>query len=456
MQITRQGPLPNDPSIISANRTRKTHKDAETISRISKLPIESRLRINFNKQTRNASRRERVFEGNDDVSDVSSYLSIPEEEYDKMLKDQDYFDKVKAWLSAHTISWLVDKRKSLRLRTREGDDTSVEASSTQPTKRFRANDDLNEIDPTSPPNVFFDQAFLDLGLYGYHIPLALFTNKNIEFLNNNSISFHRTKISHIEGKPQILDLADVIKKVKGSREGGPTQDLAMEHFEWLEATANFFVYQSLLYAEGDEANEPQFYRKHFGFFENQTDSVKLFDLWKDIELELRQKHQSKKTHFDLFDYRTEWSRVKSRLDSLDTSSSSNSSQPQSNRRSHIPNFRSTKIAAHDTPPTTSSNSFPLGNKEKASREPCCIICGGVGHTFFAHSDSTHGPAKWALRDGKELLHPSSKVRLCTYWNIFSTCSKKCPSASHICTFCGGSHPALRWDSSCTVSRPAGY
>ncbi|KAJ3867360.1 hypothetical protein EV359DRAFT_78687, partial [Lentinula novae-zelandiae] len=179
MQITRQGPLPNDPSIISANRTRKTHKDAETISRISKLPIESKLRINFNKQTRNASRRERVFEGNDDVSDVSSYLSIPEEEYDKMLKDQDYFDKVKAWLSAHTISWLVDRRKSLRSRPREGDDASAEASGTQPSKRFRSNDDLNEIDPTSPPNVFFDQAFLDLGLYGYHIPLALFTNKNI-------------------------------------------------------------------------------------------------------------------------------------------------------------------------------------------------------------------------------------------------------------------------------------
>ncbi|KAJ3925441.1 MAG: hypothetical protein NXY57DRAFT_1044099 [Lentinula lateritia] len=189
-----------------------------------------------------------------------------------MLKDQDYFDKVKAWLSAHTISW--------------------------------SNNDLNEIDPTSPPNVFFDQAFLDLGLYGYHIPLTLFT-KNIEFLNNNSISFHRTKISHIEGKPQILDLADVIKKVKGSREGGPTQDLAMEHFEWLKATANFFVYRSLLYAEGDKANEPQFYRKRFGFFENQTDSVKLFDLWKDIELELHQKHRNKKTHFDLFDYRTE-------------------------------------------------------------------------------------------------------------------------------------------------------
>ncbi|GAW01304.1 reverse transcriptase ribonuclease h [Lentinula edodes] len=152
-------------------------------------------------------------------------------------------------------------------------------SSTKPflTSVFTATTSLSlcEIDPTSPPNVFFDQAFLDLGLYGYHIPLALFTNKNVEFLNNNSISFHRTKISHIEGKPQILDLADVIKKVKGSREGGPTQDLAIEHFEWLEATANFFVYQSLLYAEGDEANEPQFYRKHFGFFENQTDSVKL-------------------------------------------------------------------------------------------------------------------------------------------------------------------------------------
>ncbi|KAJ3899262.1 hypothetical protein F5879DRAFT_1061779 [Lentinula edodes] len=412
MQITRQGPLPNDPSIISANRTRKTHKDAETISRISKLPIESKLRINFNKQTRNASRRERVFEGNDDVSDVSSYLSIPEEEYDKMLKDQDYFDKVKAWLSAHTISW-----------PREGDDTSVEASGTQPSKRFRSNDDLIEIDPTSPPNVFFDQAFLDLGLYGYHIPLALFTNKNVEFLNNNSISFHRTKISHIEGKPQILDLADVIKKVKGSREGGPTQDLAIEHFEWLEATANFFVYQSLLYAEGDEANEPQFYRKHFGFFENQTDSVKLLKTKKLISTSSITEQNGAALNHVLTPLKPLPRLIPPSLSLIVILTSRTSGPPKSlGMMSHPQHLRIPfRLATRKRPPANLVASSAEASVIPSSLIPTLPMAQPSGHYATGRSSSTH-PA----------------------------------SASHVCTFCGGSHPALQWDPSCTVSRPGGY
>ena len=259
----------------------------------------------------------------------------------------------------HSVGLPINK-KSSKSRPREGDDASPDASNTQPSKRFRTNGELNDVDPTAPPSVSFDQAFLDLGRYGHYIPLALFTNNNIEFLNNNSISFHRTKISHIEGKPQILDLADVIKKLKGSRDGGPTQNLDLEHFEWLEATASFFVYQSLLYAEGDEANEPQFYKKHFSFFENQPNS-------------------NKKTVFDLFDYRTEWGRVKSRFAALETCSSNSSAQPSSSTcRSRFLNSKGPKT--HDAPPTTfflrrPQTSFRLATRIKP---PATLVASSAG------------------------------------------------------------------------------
>lgn len=69
-------------------RVRKTHKDALTITRLQKLPIESKLKLNFAKQNRNADRRERVLADDDAlVSDASSYISIPEEEYEKMARD---------------------------------------------------------------------------------------------------------------------------------------------------------------------------------------------------------------------------------------------------------------------------------------------------------------------------------------------------------------------------------
>ncbi|KAJ3984482.1 hypothetical protein F5890DRAFT_1474502 [Lentinula detonsa] len=402
MMFIRNGPLPNDPSREAPERVRKTHKDPETNHRLAKLPIDSKLKMNYEKQLRNATRRERAIEGADNVSDVSSYISIPEEEYEKIIKDQPYFDRVKVWLSAHTLSWLTDKRKQLRTRTRDSDDTLNNAAPAQPLKRFRANDELNEI-------------------------------------------------SHIAGKPQILDLADVMKKMRDSRDAGTVRELELKHFEWIEATENFYAYQVSLYAEGTDAHEPTFYRKHFGFFENQVDSVKLYDLWKDIELEMRQKHQNKRTNFDLFDYRTEWGRVKSRFDALDNTTPSTSSTALP--RSRFNNPRNQKSHT-DSPPASSSNSFPTGNKDKGSRIPCCIICGGAGHTYLVHNDNTHGPPKWETREGADLLHPRTRAWICSYWNIFLTCSKKCTTANHICTLCGGPHPALKWDPSCRVPRPA--
>ncbi|KAJ3984096.1 hypothetical protein F5890DRAFT_94436 [Lentinula detonsa] len=449
MMILRNGPLPNDPSREAPERVRKTHKDPETTHRLTKLPIDSKLKMNYEKQMRNANRRERAIVGADNVSDVSSYISIPEEEYDKIISDQPYFDRVKCWLSAHTLSWLADKRKQLRTRPRDSDNASPNPTTTQPLKRFRANDELNEVDPTARPFISFDQAFLDLGLHGYNVPLSFFTNRNVDFLNNNSISFRRTKISHIEGKPQILDLADVMRKMKDSRDAGTVRELELEHFEWIEATENFYAYQVSLYAEGTDAHEPIFYRKHFGFFENQVDSVKLYDLWKDIELEMRQKHQNKKTNFDLFDYRTEWGRVKSRYDALDAPTPNTSSTL---RLSRFNNTKNQKLST-DLSPAPLSNSFPIDNKDKGSRTPCCIICGGVGHTYLLHNDTTHGPSKWAVQEGSDLFHPRTGARICSYWNIFSTCTKKCTAANHICTLCGGSHSALKWDPSCRVSRP---
>ncbi|KAJ3796449.1 hypothetical protein GGU11DRAFT_831550 [Lentinula aff. detonsa] len=329
------GPPPNDPSREAPERVRKTQKDPETVHRLTKLPIDSKLKMNYEKQLRNATRRERAIGEADNGSDVSSYISIPEEEYEKITKGQPYFDS------------LADKRKQLRTRSRDPDETPPHLTTAQLLKRFRANDELNEVDPTSRPFISFDQALLDLGLHGYSVPLTSFINKNISFLNNNYISFHRTKIFHIE-------------EMKDSRDTGAIRGLELEHFKWLEATENFYAYQVSLYAEGTDAHEPNFCRKHFGFFENQTDSVKLYDLRKDIELEMRQKHQNKRTNFDLFDFRTEWGRVKSLFDALDTTNPNTSST--SIRRSPFNNPRNQKSLT-DTPPASSSNSFPTGNKQ---------------------------------------------------------------------------------------------
>ena len=302
MVLIRSGPLPNDPSVESVTRVRKTHKDAQTIARIQKLPIESKLKLNLAKQDRNAARRERALADDDAlVSDASSYISIPEEEFEKMARDNTYFDRMKPYLSGHTLSWLSEKRKSLRSRPREGDDVTS-ATNTAPAKCFRPNKPLIDVDPSLPPNISLDDAYLPIGIFGFHIPLALFTNKNVKFLNNVAVSIHRVKLTHLEDKPQVPEVSDMIKLIKASPDGGTTEDLELEYYEWLEATNNFYDYESRLCIEGDASHEAQFYKKHFGFFENQPESFKLFHLWKDLELELHRKHQTQNTAFDSIEY----------------------------------------------------------------------------------------------------------------------------------------------------------
>ncbi|KAJ3780152.1 hypothetical protein GGU10DRAFT_337406 [Lentinula aff. detonsa] len=63
MAIIRNGPLPNDPSKEAPERVRKTHKDPETISCLTKLPIDSKLKMNYEKQLRNATHREHIIGG---------------------------------------------------------------------------------------------------------------------------------------------------------------------------------------------------------------------------------------------------------------------------------------------------------------------------------------------------------------------------------------------------------
>ncbi|KAJ3794911.1 hypothetical protein GGU11DRAFT_747552 [Lentinula aff. detonsa] len=70
--ILRNGPLPNDPSREAPERVRKTHKDPETTHRLTKLPIDSKLKMNYEKQMRNANRRERAIVGADNTNHIST------------------------------------------------------------------------------------------------------------------------------------------------------------------------------------------------------------------------------------------------------------------------------------------------------------------------------------------------------------------------------------------------
>ncbi|KAH7880307.1 uncharacterized protein C8R40DRAFT_1065386 [Lentinula edodes] len=118
----------------------------------------------------------------------------------------------------------------------------------------------------------------------------------------------RVKISHIEGKPHVLDLKEIAKWVKEA--GGIFRDEDLDFIQWSQAAKNFYQFKCLRDKDlGKEAPRPLFYVEHFAFFLNQQDSEDFFTYWLKVEVKLRKEHQSKLYAFDSNTYEREWTLV---------------------------------------------------------------------------------------------------------------------------------------------------
>ncbi|KAJ3858392.1 hypothetical protein EV359DRAFT_69044 [Lentinula novae-zelandiae] len=102
----------------------------------------------------------------------------------------------------------------------------------------------------------------------------------------------RVKISHLEGKPHVLDLKEMAKWVKEA--GGIFRDEDLDFIQWSQAAKNFYQFECLRDEDlGKEAPRALFYDEHFAFFLNQQDSEDFFAYWLKVEVKLRKEHQSK-------------------------------------------------------------------------------------------------------------------------------------------------------------------
>ncbi|KAJ3858711.1 hypothetical protein EV359DRAFT_87321 [Lentinula novae-zelandiae] len=119
----------------------------------------------------------------------------------------------------------------------------------------------------------------------------------------------RAKISHLEGKPHVLDLKEIAKWVKEA--GGIFRDVDLDFIQWSQAAKNFYQFECLRDEElGKEAPRALFYVEHFAFFLNPQDSEDFFAYWLKVEIKLRKEHQSKLYAFDSDTYEREWTLVR--------------------------------------------------------------------------------------------------------------------------------------------------
>ncbi|KAJ3804188.1 hypothetical protein F5876DRAFT_70844 [Lentinula aff. lateritia] len=368
------------PSLARENRARKTHRTDEISALFKKMDIGLKLKLNFKIDKENRKRREKSLEfqlGNsaEDASDIASFVTIDTISLNNVRKDPTTFERLKDFLTTDTLDFFRQRNEE-----EEGDRRS----------RTRGREEEAE----------------------------------------------EAKISHIEGKPHVLDLKEMAKWVKEA--GGIFRDEDLDFIQWSQAAKNFYQFECLRDEDlGKEAPRPLFYVEHFAFFLNQQDSEDFFAYWLKVEVKLRKEHQSKLYAFDSDTYEREWTLVRAERISDAKYTTSSSAPPPTQ-----------PLPSKTTSSSTSQKPFPTGSKERTAA-PCCLRCAARGHKLDGHDDTKNGPFRWA-RNVKGLISTPAGKNICWYWNLRGQC-RGCDK-EHCCTFCGStSHYAFKWE--CTAQPP---
>ncbi|KAJ3925876.1 MAG: hypothetical protein NXY57DRAFT_1117281 [Lentinula lateritia] len=437
------------PSLARENRVRKTHKTDEISSLFKKMDIGLKLKLNFKIDKENRKRREKSLEfqlGNsvDDALDIASFVTIDTISLDNVRKDPTTFERLKDFLTTDTLEFFRQRNEQ------EGDRQSRmrgrEEQTEEGARKKRKPGKVTLVPRSAGPRVTtFDTLLFDTIDAFPIFPLFLFTNKNLDLINMHMPELKRAKISHIEGKPHVLDLKEIAKWVKET--GGIFRDEDFDFIQWSQAAKNFYQFECLRDKDlGKEAPRALFYVEHFAFFLNQQDSEDFFAYWLKVEVKLRKVHQSKLYAFDDDTYEREWTLVRvERISDSKYASSSLLSPP-----TQTPSSSSSKSSLHKpgTPPATSQKPFQPGNKDRTAA-PCCLGYAARGHKLDGHDDTKNGPFRWA-RNIKGLISMPGGKNICWYWNLQGQC-RGCEK-EHCCTFCGStSHYAFKWE--CTAQPP---
>ncbi|KAF8826049.1 hypothetical protein HHX47_DHR6000538 [Lentinula edodes] len=411
------------------------------------MDIGLKLKLNFKIDKENRKRREKSLEfqlGNsaEDALDIASFVTIDTKSLDNIRKDRTILERLKDYLTTDTLDFFRQRNEveeaDRRSRTRGREEEDAEEGA----RKKRKTGKVVLVPRNAGPRVTtFDTLLFDTIDAFPIFPLFLFTNKNLDLINTHMPELKRMKISHIEGKPHVLDLKEIAKWVKEA--GGTSRDENLDFIQWSQAAKNFYQFECLQDEDlGKEAPRALFYVEHFAFFMNQQDSEDFFAYWLKVEIRLRKEHQSKLYAFDSDTYEREWTLVRAEhiSDSKYATSPSISTSTQTSSSSRAP--------APGALSTTSQKPFPSGNKERTAA-PCCLGCAARGHKLDGHDDTKNGPFRWA-RNIKGLISTPGGKSICWYWNLRGQC-RGCDK-EHCCTFCGStSHYAFKWE--CTVQPP---
>ncbi|KAJ7115679.1 hypothetical protein C8R44DRAFT_927132 [Mycena epipterygia] len=432
-----------------------------------------------------------------------AYYAYNAEELEKMVSSVDYCTQVVAPIPPKLMEYILEERgkraKAFEKKKEEEKEAKEKGSELQGSMVMS---NITKINALTRPPVSTPPSLMATIKYKMHPSLFWFTDIRLRYATEHSADMPMRKNTTIPNAPEksLLDVAK-LKTIWGTDDS--TDGVSI--LNWINASENFLEALKLLSTAPDNTN-PLTYAtemaKHFAYIQALDDFEALFQVWYPVEKKLRNKITDNNLAFDAAYWTSEfggvlnaWKAAKAiatglfaapatKITDLGTLSglpSSFNTQLPSAPRQHHQNHRDD---ARD--PATGLRNVDNGwydrdsfhdrgrdsfreqgaNPPRKRRPVVCLICADN------HPLKEHSPTRTEFKDrtvffstyeGGALKTARERRIICIGWNC-NVGGRTCDGSDHpadrerlhICSLCGGNHPALPGNSRCARFRDGAF
>ncbi|KAJ3843976.1 hypothetical protein F5878DRAFT_603285 [Lentinula raphanica] len=159
-----------------------------------------------------------------------------------------------------------------------------------------------------PVEVRIHDGLWDLAKHHRYLHLALFTDRNLTFINNHWTSFKSAKVLIGATKTTLPVLKDITDQLGlPDPEVDSTEGLSYPSFQ--QAVKNYYSFEKECDKNGAEGTRARWTQNHFIFFVNQHNAEAYYHFWKPREYRLRMERQDYDLGFEIGSYEMQWALV---------------------------------------------------------------------------------------------------------------------------------------------------
>jgi len=451
-QQAAQQPQPQPPQ----PRARRTHTTEAIIKALKALPLKFKLQKNKEIEHENDDRAFRDLQHATDpatypnpASERASMVTIDSADTKALFSVPSFADTFKAVMPPSLLRLIGehDVRQKAEKEKRKFDDLSSTHDMRVAKRRCMTGLNLVARNVEAPTEFKFPQILFDTEEF-YAVPLSFFTHKNLRYIIDRGSMLPTRRANGVAGDkgPMILD----IEKLEPTLGG----ELSLDYGLFFQAAEQFYNFQSERDPNGVGGSWSNTVRKHFAFFQNQSDAEEYYASWKHPELRLRQERRTFNYAYDPTYYDSQYQQAKNNQiqnEAMKAELERRDAKLKFELKAAFTNSGSSNIRLS----SRDSRSF-LPGSGGSSAASYCLLCAEKGHQAHQHPADKHqfsdGKKLYAkIGADKKIVSPDNK-EICISFNLRgkSGCTgfanhRNGPERIHACSYCGSfGHHAFAW------------